>query len=77
MMLAVAMMLAPLLGVTDSASTELHRVDMDGIPVATWGEADWATAACGAQVKLLEAEWRHVRTRGTPYRRCPNCRSAT
>lgn len=78
----MAVLVAPLVGVTDAESTVLHAVTREEI--GSHGD-DWATltvipSACGAEVQLLEHEsgdpmsWpiptKHVPT----MKRCSQCR---
>jgi hypothetical protein len=79
MMLFAAALSVPIAGRTDSESVVLHRVNMDGLPVVEWETAEYCTAVCGSPVKLMSrdgdapVEWRHLRTRGTKFKRCPTC----
>ena len=78
----MAVLVAPLVGVTDAESTVLHAVTREEIGRHA---DDWATlrvipAACGVDVKLLEhsndtpMSW-PIPTRYAPtMRRCPDCR---
>jgi hypothetical protein len=76
-----AMVWSPLVGVKMGATDgRLHRVDMRGANVRAWGHASTVTAACGAVVKLLgdpPARWDKARTRGTSWKRCPDCKAHT
>lgn len=83
-MLWVAAMLAPLVGVDPDMPDVAHRVNLDGLPVATLETAKWATAVCGIEVKLVTftpsseaiiacVQWENLRTRGTPITRCKAC----
>jgi hypothetical protein len=71
-----AMAFAPWVGVTSAESDVMHRVDMAGLPIKEWGKVDYAVARCDASVKLLPIRWKNLRTRGSPYARCPVCRDA-
>lgn len=79
MMLMVAALAAPLVGFTDDDSHTAHRINLDGLPMADWATAEHCRAVCGAAVKLYAhadnepAQWRGLRTRGTPVHRCPTC----
>jgi len=83
MMLAAAMLAAPLVGVDPAAPSVAHRVNLDGLPVAKWETAASVRAVCGLEVKLIAlgadgkefpVAWKSLRTRGTSVARCPECR---
>lgn len=79
MRLVVAALSCPIVGIDGHT---LHRVDMAGLPLANWDTAETATARCGLSVKLLPGDstgslpvrWVDIRTRGTGYKRCPDCK---
>lgn len=70
-----AFILVPIASLETADSKVLHRVELDGLPVKEWTTAEYATAVCGAQVKLLRSRWKDIRTRGTEYSRCAGCRT--
>lgn len=82
MMLAAAMLAAPLIGLDPTDPTVAHRVDLAGLPVKEWATATSCRAVCGLEVKLLAlgddgelpAAWRDLRTRGSAIKRCATCR---
>jgi hypothetical protein len=79
MILIVAALSCPIVGRVDGDSRVIHRVTLEGLPIAAWETAPNATAVCGAKVKLdahvdgNPVRWRDVRTRGTRMTRCPAC----
>lgn len=78
MILAAAALACPLVGIAWDDPTTAHRVEMDGLPMKDWATADFATARCGARVKLRESRgepcrWKDLRTRGTGVKRCTGC----
>ena len=79
-MLIEALFLAPFVGINPSNDSHLHRVNIEGIPDA---DLDMPVAVmravCGAKVAAVRTdtgyiEWYSLRTRGTRYQRCPQCR---
>lgn len=59
--------------VTEDDTVVIHRVSLDGLPVATWATADRARADCGANVRIIPTRWCDLRTRDTSARRCRAC----
>lgn len=84
MMLAAAMLEAPLVGVDPAAPATAHRVNLAGLPVREWATATSVRAVCNLEVKLVAlgadgevpVAWRNLRTRGTTVTRCATCRGA-